>query len=135
MQPFIKLRTDGSGLWSNKTAAVGITKIEVRNIAEEIRKEEGVNAWDDEDFGEMRVFFDPADWNVASDGLIYTDEQFESELQEALSSLGYSVDDVGYSEQGMQGVDYVSLDIGPKFLESWGDTLFMVADDDGVKLA
>jgi hypothetical protein len=27
--------------------------------------------------------------------------------------------DVGYSEQGMQGDDYVSLDVGESFIASW----------------
>jgi hypothetical protein len=28
-------------------------------------------------------------------------------------------DDVDYSEQGMQGDNYVSFDVGAKFLKSW----------------
>jgi hypothetical protein len=51
--------------------------------------------------------------------LIYTDRTFERELREFLDSQGLVGKDVSYSEQGMQGDDYVSCDIGKPFLDSW----------------
>jgi hypothetical protein len=46
-------------------------------------------------------------------GLIYTDKTFEAHLKELLrgcSAMRY-IKDIGYSEQGMQGKNYVNLDI------------------------
>jgi hypothetical protein len=51
--------------------------------------------------------------------LIYTDRQFQNELRVFLNQHGLVGADVDYSEQGMQGDDYVSLDVGRKFLKSW----------------
>ena len=53
------------------------------------------------------------------DGLIYTDKTFMNELRAELNFLGLIGDDVTYSEQGMQGNDYVSCDVGTEFIEQW----------------
>lgn len=95
------LHTNGSGLWSRKSKAVTITDLIVIPV--------------DETFGELRVHF--TGWNVY-DGDIYTDKLFLKELQEYLLSIGLS-NKVNYSEHGMQGDHYVSLDVGKEFLESW----------------
>lgn len=101
------LHTDGQGWWSSKAKIVRITELRVPYI-------------DDEgDFGELRVYFNRNDWDVEHDGLIYTDRLFEKELKEYLTSIGIDASDVSYSEQGMQGDWFVSLDVGAKFLESW----------------
>ena len=52
-------------------------------------------------------------------GLIYTDAQFKRELRSFLETQGLDATDVSYSEQGMQGDNYVSLDVGDKFIASW----------------
>ena len=52
-------------------------------------------------------------------GLIYTDRQFLRELRAFLDAHGLPGADVDYSEQGMQGDNYVSLDIGKDFLRAW----------------
>jgi hypothetical protein len=77
--------------------------------------------WEDEDriFGELRVYFDIDTWDVDKLGLIYTDRQFEKELREFLNQQGLPGKDVSYSEQGMQGDDYVSLDAGTEFYRAW----------------
>jgi hypothetical protein len=41
------------------------------------------------------------------------------ELQAYCNSIGLAGDDVGYSEQGMQGDNYVSCDVGGKFIASY----------------
>jgi hypothetical protein len=102
------LHTCGDGYWSSKARAVRIKELRVPYI-DEI----------DMDFGELRVYFDRNDWDVNSDGLIYTDSLFKKELKEFLTSIGIDASDVSYSEQGMQGDYYVSLDVGGKFLASW----------------
>lgn len=103
------LHTDGDGLWSRQAGPVRIVSIDLLSVYEDEGK----------GFGELGVFFNTADWNVKDIGLIYTDELFEKELKEYLTLIGLDAKDVGYSEQGMQGDDYVSLDAGPKFVASF----------------
>jgi hypothetical protein len=65
------------------------------------------------------VHFNTDDWRVDRDGLIYTDRLFEKELCVLCDKLGLAGDDVSYSEQGMQGDNYVSCDVGAEFIASW----------------
>ena len=101
------LQTAGNGYWSNKAKAVGIEGFVLNYINEE------------KDFGELCVFFNTATWNVNKDGLIYTDSLFKKQLCNWLTELGYNSKDVSYSEQGMQGDNYVSLDVGDAFIASY----------------
>ena len=100
------LHTAGTGLWSTTQADVLVTHMELGYVAE------------DKEFGELRVYFDTGTWDVSIDGLIYTDENFYGELQKVIKEHGLVVD-LCYSEQGMQGDDYVSLDVGAEFIASW----------------
>ena len=100
------LSTDGCGYWSEVAKDVKVIGYTVPYIN------------DEEDFGELRVYFDTASWDVNTDGLIYTDRQFEEELKALLTSIGLQGEDITYSEQGMQGDNYVSLDIGEDFIRS-----------------
>lgn len=99
------LHTDGQGYWSNVAKAVNIIKLALPYN-------------DNDEFGELRVHFDSS-WNVINDGLIYTDWQFMRDLKTYLTAQGYDATDVWYSEQGMQGDDYVSCDVGSAFIASW----------------
>jgi hypothetical protein len=101
------LNTAGDGYWSNKAKAVEITGLQLSYTNDEL------------DFGELRVRFNAATWDVNKDGLIYTDSLFEKELCELLTDLGYDASDVSYSEQGMQGDTYVSLDVGECFINTF----------------
>jgi hypothetical protein len=100
------LDTDGSGYWSNVAKSVKCKGISLAYIN------------DERDFGELRVYFDTASWDVNKDGLIYTDRQFIAELKEALVEASLNADGISYSEQGMQGDNYVSLDVGKEFIDS-----------------
>lgn len=111
----VTFKTDGKGYWSRTATAVQITDMRVTYVN------------DERDFGELRVYFNKDDWDVNKQGLIYTDRQFMQELREFLDSQALQGQDVDYSEQGMQGDDYVSCDVGEKFLAAWDarfDTLF-----------
>lgn len=100
--------TNGTGYWSRAVKAVRIVDMRVTYIN------------DERDFGELCVYFDTGDWDVDVDGLIYTDKQFCNELQAFLNVQGLPGKDISYSEQGMQGDDYVSCDIvGAEFLTAW----------------
>ena len=114
MKTKLMTKTDGKGYWSN----VSRDKIVIHEV--------DVSYVDEVDpipqFGELRASFSPVTWDVNKDGLIYTDETWMKTFREGLVSLGFSesvVADVDYSEQGMQGEDYVSMDIGGKFLSEW----------------
>lgn len=99
----------GTGYWSDHEGQVQCTGANIAYINE------------DNDFGELRIYFDTTTWNCDELGLIYTDRQFISEIREIFSSAGFDVSDLEYSEQGMQGDNFVSMDVGEKFLTSWGE--------------
>lgn len=105
------LKVDGKGLWTSVEASVDVKSVDID---------------DDDEFcragSEVRVYFDTATWDVMKNGLIYTDPSFISELRTLLMSVGFThaaVMDLDYSEQGMQGDDYVSLDAGKKFIKDY----------------
>lgn len=102
------IETGGNGLWSNESKKVRVDNMWVENVIE--------------DFGELRVFFDIKTWNPNKDGLIYTDDTWLKQFRGKLLGLGYSkkaVTDINYSEQGMQGDDYVSMDCGTLFMAEY----------------
>lgn len=101
------LNTNGMGYWSRKKAAVAITALQLAYINDEL------------DFGELRVYFNTKNWDVNTDGLIYTDKQFMTELKELLVQKGFDTSDLSYSEQGMQGDSYVSCDVGQCFINTF----------------
>ena len=98
--------TAGDGYWSNVSKDVEVTDMKLGYVS------------DEQDFGELRVYFDTTTWNVNKDGLIYTDSKFRQDLMQFVKQQGLVVD-LCYSEQGMQGDNYVSLDVGAEFLDSW----------------
>lgn len=101
------LSTDGCGYWSEVAKDVKVTGIDLAYVN------------DEQDFGELRVYFDIKSWNVNKNGLIYTDRQFDKQLKAVLNTMGLASRDVDYSEQGMQGNNYVSYDVGGKFIKSY----------------
>lgn len=111
----VTLRTDGSGYWTKRVSNVDVTKFEViQTVASGGDGKTAPDTW-----GELRIYFDPAKWQTRRYGLIYTDNLFKKMLRDFLVKQGFSAEaaqDVGYSEQGMQGKDYVSCDVGEKFL-------------------
>lgn len=98
-----RLKTDGSGLWSEAAKPVTIAKVQLVLPHREVR-----------------VYFDTDTWDVGEDGLIYTDNAFLRGLKSLLKKHGYDANGIDYSEQGMQGDDYVSLDADEAFEQSVG---------------
>lgn len=130
----IQFATSGNGLWSSLKTTVRITNMRLGYI------EEGFAAGGRPKFGELRVYFDLNTWDVVEDGLIYTDPGFKEELDLFLKDQGLNCEDLSYSEQGLQGADYVSFDVGPKFLKTWGekfglDWVAVIKDPRGVVAA
>lgn len=103
----VTFSTAGDGYWSRAVKNVTIVDMQLGYVA------------DDKDFGELRVYFNTKDWDVNADSLIYTDSQFIENLRDFLEDHQLDYADVEYSEQGMQGDDYVSFDIGESFIRMW----------------
>lgn len=101
------LHTDETGLWSWEAKKVVVTSLELSYLNEE------------RNFGELRVYFDVSTWNIRKNGLIYTNELFIKELKKVLCHLGLDSTILWYSEQGMQGDNYVSFDVEKEFIDSW----------------
>jgi len=102
----VTFSTSGNGLWSTAQKTVEITDMQLGFVDE------------DKEYGELCVYFNTDTWNVNEDGLIYTDPLFKQQLMTFVKQHGLVVD-LCYSEQGMQGDNYVSLDVGKEFLDSW----------------
>jgi hypothetical protein len=108
-QPFITtIETSGTGLWSRASKPVDITALWL-----------SISGDDEDEWGELKVYFNKKTWDTQTVGLIYTDMPFANDLKRKLDALGLAGDDIGYSEQGMQGRDYISFDVGQKFIDSW----------------
>jgi len=101
------LQTTGDGYWSDLQRSVEITRLQLAYTNDEL------------DFGELRVFFNTKTWDVNKDGLIYTDSLFLEQLKDLLTAKGFDASDVTYSEQGMQGDNYVSCDVGECFINTF----------------
>ena len=97
--------TAGDGLWSNAVKDVFVT-----SIAMYISTEQDDNSFCD---GDLAVNYTEATWDNAVDGLIYTDSAFLAQVKAFLINAGFDADavnDISYSEQGMQDDERVSCD-------------------------
>ena len=90
------IQTGGDGLWSSRSAIVEVTSLTVK--------------WEGGKVVEINVSFDPNTWSVEHYGLIYTDKLFLEGLRQKISELCGNNTTLDYTEQGMQGEDYVSLE-------------------------
>lgn len=103
-----RTQTAGNGYWSSKRKSVTVNRVELAYVS------------DEGDFGELRAYFDPVEWNTDRDGLIYSDMGWKHSFLTCMKNhFGFSPDailDISYSEQGMQGMDYVSMDVGRQFI-------------------
>lgn len=104
------LRTDGKGLWTYTKKEVSHTKLHVCWYQ---HGEEPL------DGAEVRVFFTTKEWDTSRYGLIYTDQTWLKDFRRFLVAYhGFTsgqVNGIHYSEHGMQGRNYVSLDCGVAF--------------------
>ncbi len=103
-----RTQTSGNGYWSSTKKIVSINRV-------------ALNYLDDEgQFGELVAYFDPKEWDIDNDGLIYSDMGWMRSFKECLKTLGFSdqaLKAISYSEQGMQGQNYVSMDVTIAFLQ------------------
>lgn len=111
LKQHITVKTSGSGLWSNQSKEVKITKIDWYDTTPE---------GDDEREYQVDVYFDHETWDIARDGLIYTDPAFKSDLREKILELvgkgelpaTLPWEKLAYTEQGMQGDNFVHMILG-----------------------
>ena len=99
--------TDGKGYWTTFEKTVTVARVELAYTN------------DEGDFGELRAYFDTRTWDCNETGLIYTDPRWIGEFRGLMRSLGFTrkaCEDISYSEQGMQGDNYVSMDVGKDFM-------------------
>jgi hypothetical protein len=99
--------TNGRGHWSTVSGCVKIDRVRLAYLDDEL------------DFGELRAYFDVREWNTNTDGLIYTDPTWIESFRNCMGTLGFSrvaLQDIDYSEAGMQGGNYVSMDVGGDFV-------------------
>ena len=99
--------TGGVGYWSNVSTCIRINRVRLASYNDELM------------FGELRAYFDVKDWDVENYGLIYTDSIWKRSFISCMATLGFSdraLADISYSEQGMQGDNFVSMDVGADFI-------------------
>lgn len=99
--------TNGRGYWSTVSGCVKIDRVRLAYLDDEL------------EFGELRAYFDAREWNTNTDGLIYTDPTWIESFRNCMTTLGFSevaLQDIDYSEAGMQGSNYVSMDVGGDFV-------------------
>lgn len=100
------IATGGGGLWSKEARD---------NINVEVYVDNPIHDYGGHLGGFINAYFDPKQWITRIDGLIYTDKLFLKQLRELLRSKGIrQTDDLKYSEQGMQGNNFVNFDVGDK---------------------
>ncbi len=93
--------TGGDGWWSRAKRTTRIKKVEVYRDGRETF---------------LKVYPDRKTWRGEDHGLIYTDSKWLRGLRSALGRAGYhSPSKVYYTEQGMQGRDYVHLIVGHRW--------------------
>lgn len=103
--------TDGSGLWTDVCKPVKILRLDIAYLDNETLI--------GSTFGELRVYFDVKSWDAVYDGFIYTDKNWIKDFRSFLRSMNFTdraVESIDYSELGMQGTDYVSMDIADPFI-------------------
>jgi hypothetical protein len=98
--------TGGDGLWSEVAKEVFVTSMGMYV---------GLNSDDGEFYydGDFAVNYTEETWDNEVDGLIYTDELFIAQVREYMIAQGFNADavnDISYSEQGMQDDERVSCD-------------------------
>ena len=101
----VVFNTAGDGYWSTAVKPVSIVDIQLSAFNKK--------------YGELRVYFNSADWDNDTDGLIYSDMGFKQHLLQFLADNDIDYRSVSYSEQGMQGDDYVSFDVEKDFIKTW----------------
>ena len=112
--------TIGDGYWSDTA---------MENIKIKILPKDPFLVLDNQIYGHLRAYFDKRQWDVNIHGLIYTDSLFIKGVKNLLKAKGFTYyDEIEYSEQGMQGDDYVDFDCGDAFSDELNDNGLIEVD-------
>lgn len=103
--------TGGDGYWTKIAKQVVIRGVVITHV--DISDEVGEDDDGGCEYNYVQVYFDSTKWNIENDGLIYTDRTFMKNLLETMKFLGFSKENLSYSEHGMQGRDYIHFDFSP----------------------
>ena len=102
--------TCGDGYWSNIAKEVYVESICMYISTENINDEGEEAEYCD---GDLAVIYTEDTWDNNAYGLIYTDSLFLQQVKQFLINAGFNADavnDITYSEQGMQDDERVSCD-------------------------
>ena len=102
--------TCGDGYWSNIAKEVYVESICMYISTENINDEGEQAEYCD---GDLAVIYTEDTWDNNAYGLIYTDSLFLEQVKQFLIDNGFNADavnDINYSEQGMQDDERVSCD-------------------------
>lgn len=76
--------------------------------------------FDEENAHALRIYVVPKGYKPDKVGLIYTDEGFLKDIKEFFKALGMPAwSEVDYSEQGMQGDNYIDMEVYSKKAVKW----------------
>lgn len=102
--------TCGDGYWSDVAKEVYVESISMYISTENINDEGEQAEYCD---GDLAVIYTEDTWDNNAYGLIYTDSLFLEQVKQFLIDNGFNADavnDINYSEQGMQDDERVSCD-------------------------
>lgn len=99
--------TNGRGLWSADARAVRVNKVVVSVHNVEVNLHDFYPTL----YVNVDAYFPKKSWDTHTHGLIYTDSQWIKEFNQAMKAINPLLfgSEVAYTEQGMQGEDYVSM--------------------------
>lgn len=104
----IVCKTDGSSIWSDELCRTTIIKNISVHVDEPYQNLDGSFT----QHVEIRAYFDKRDWDTNKHGLIYTDNGWFRDFNNGFTKIvGYKIKGFDYTEQGMQGDDYVSMGV------------------------
>lgn len=102
--------TNGKGLWSSDIRTTPIFKIEMEVGGSYLN----LFTYSPVLPIHLKVYFPKKSWDLEKNGLIYTDKKWIKEFREGFKAsfphLSWLASHIDYTEQGMQGVNYVSLE-------------------------
>ena len=112
--------TIGDGYWSDTA---------MENIKVKILPNDPFHIFENQIYGHLRVYFSRKQWDVEIHGLIYTDSLFIKGVRNLLKAKGFTYyNDIEYSEQGMQGDDFVDFDCGNDLSDELNDNGLIKVD-------
>lgn len=121
-----RVSTAGTGLWSMEKRKEQdgpiITKLVLELSTYDKMMKDDFYSNKKQIWTHLKVYF--TNWSVREEGLIYTDPGFIRSFRKILMTMGFSqraLRGIDYTEQGMQGRNYVSMQVNTTFVEEWRD--------------